>query len=256
MRTRVSFEVGMLQLGGQALYLGPQDLQWGVREPIKDVARVLSRYVDGIVVRTFAHNDVEAFAQYATVPVINGLSDLTHPCQALGDLLTIREHLGRLRGVRVAYIGDGNNVLHALLEGCALMGLPLTYATPRGCAPQPAVVSVARRLAQRTGVRVVGSHDPRQAVRGADVVYTDVWTSMGQEAHAQRRRRAFRGFTLSPALLAHARRQALIMHCLPAHRGEEITDEAMESRRAVIFDQAENRLHAQKALLVRLLKRG
>lgn len=254
MRTRVSFEVGMAQLGGTALYFGPQDFQLGVREPAKDVARVLSRYVDGIVARTFAHKDVEALAKYATIPVINGLSDLTHPCQVLGDLLTIQERFGHLRGVRVAYVGDGNNVLHALLEGCALMGVHLAYATPSRYVPKPAVVAQAKRLAKRAGATITGAHEPQAVVAGADVIYTDVWTSMGQEAHAQHRREAFRGFTVTPALMRRAGRRAIIMHCLPAHRGEEIADAVIEGRQSVIFDQAENRLHAQKALLLQLLK--
>lgn len=254
MRTRVSFEVGMAHLGGAALYFGPQDFQLGVREPAKDVARVLSRYVDGIVARTFAHKDVEELARYATIPVINGLSDLTHPCQVLGDLLTIEEKLGHLRGVHVAYVGDGNNVLHALLEGCALMGMHLSYATPKGYEPQSAILMLAKRLAVRSQAIVQGTHDPQEAVAGADVVYTDVWTSMGQEAEAKRRRLAFRGFMVTLSLMRRASRKAIVMHCLPAHRGEEIADAVIESRQSVIFDQAENRLHAQKALLLKLLR--
>jgi ornithine carbamoyltransferase len=253
-RTRVSFEVGMAHLGGTALYMHPDDIQLGVREPIKDVARVLSRYLDGMVVRTYAHANVVALAEHATVPVINGLSDLTHPCQALADLLTIRERYGKLRGLSLAYVGDGNNVLHALLEAGALMGMHVTYATPKRFAPRPAVVRAVRQLAQRTHARIHGTTDPRTAVQGADVVYTDVWTSMGQERERAARRRAFRGFNVSESLLGHAKSRCIVMHCLPAHRGEEITEGVIESRQSVIFEQAANRLHVQKALLAQLLK--
>jgi ornithine carbamoyltransferase len=254
MRTRVAFEVAVLQLGGTVVYLGQDDIQLGRREPVKDVARVLSRYVDAIVVRTFAHQDAADFARYAGVPVINGLSDLMHPCQALADLLTVQEQFGRLRGVTVAYIGDGNNVLHSLVEACALTGVHLTAATPAAYRPDARVWRNAQRLARAGGSRVRWTADPKEAARGADVLYADVWVSMGQEAQRRRKLQAFRRFQLNEALLKLATPGARVMHCLPAHRGEEITDGVMEHRRSVIFDQAENRLHVQKALLLMLLR--
>ena len=254
MRTRVAFEVAVLQLGGSVVYLGQEDIQLGQREPIKDVARVLSRYVDGIVVRTFAHRDAEEFAAHARCPVINGLSDFVHPCQALADLFTIEEHFGRLKGVRLAYVGDGNNVLHSLLDGCAMAGVRVTVATPAAYRPDPAVWRMATRQAQAHGATVAWTADPRDAVRGAEVIYTDVWVSMGQERQRAQRLKAFRGYQLNRALLRDAAPTCRIMHCLPAHRGEEITDEVMESSRSLILEQAENRLHVQKALLLLLLK--
>ena len=253
MRTRVAFEVAVLQLGGSVVYLGQEDIRLGQREPIRDVARVLSGYVDAIVARTFAHADAEEFARYATVPVINGLSDLHHPCQALADLFTIQEHFRRLRGVTVAYVGDGNNVLHSLAEGAAMAGLNLSVAVPKGYRPHAGTWRRVIRQAAAAGAafRLAGS--PSDAVRGADVVYTDVWTSMGQERERAERLRAFQAFRLNEALARQAKPGCRVMHCLPAHRGEEITDEVMEGRRSLIFEQAENRLHAQKALLMLLL---
>ena len=253
MRTRVAFEVAVLQLGGSVIYLGQEDIQLGQREPVKDVARVLSRYVDGIVVRTFAHTNAEEFAAYASVPVINGLSDLVHPCQALADLFTLRERFGRLKGLRLAYVGDGNNVLHSLVEGCAMLGVHVTVATPSRYRPDASIWKAAVRRARARGTSVRWEADPRAAVRGADVVYTDVWVSMGQERERAKRLRTFGAYQLNQALLKHVPSGCRIMHCLPAHRGEEITDEVMESPRSLIFDQAENRLHVQKALLLMLL---
>ncbi len=255
MRTRVAFEVGMHQLGGTAIYLGPDDLPLGKREPTKDVARVLARYVDVIVARTFAHADVEELAQYADVPVINGLSDLHHPCQALADLLTIREIYGRLRGITLAYIGDGNNVLHSLLEAASRVGMHVQMAVPRGYEPNRNIWNDAAAWGRKTGARLRASHDPIQAARHADVLYTDVWTSMGQEHERSRRLRTFRGFQINDALLRAAKSRCRVLHCLPAHRGEEITDAVMEGPRAAVFDQAENRLHVHKAILVDLLTR-
>jgi len=253
MRTRVAFEVAVLQLGGSVVYLGQEDIQLGQREPVKDVARVLSRYVDGIVVRTFAHQNAVEFAAYATVPVINGLSDLVHPCQALADLFTLQETFGRLKGLRVAYVGDGNNVLHSLLEACALFGAHAAVATPSRYRPDPAIWKAASRQAAAHGGSLRWERDPRRVVRNADAVYTDVWVSMGQERERARRLRAFKPYQLNRALLGRAPRGCRVMHCLPAHRGEEITDEVMESPRSLIFEQAENRLHVQKALLMLLL---
>jgi len=255
MRTRVAFEVAVLQLGGAVISLGQDDIRLGEREPIKDVARVLSRYVDGIMVRTFAHADAEEFARYARVPVVNGLSDLVHPCQALADVLTIQEACGRLRGVRVAYIGDGNNVLHSLVQACAMLGVSVIAATPARHRPDADIWAWAARRAKRFGAHVRWEADPRRAVAGADIVYTDVWVSMGQERQRLARLKAFRPYQVNRALLQRAARGARVMHCLPAHRGEEVTDETMESSRSVIIDQAENRLHAHKALLEFLFKR-
>jgi len=249
MRTRVAFEVAVLQLGGSVVYLGQDDIQLGRREPIKDVARVLSRYVDGIVARTFAHRDAEEFAAYAHCPVINGLSDLMHPCQALADLFTMEEAFGRLKGLRVVYVGDGNNVLHSLMEGCAMLGVNLSVATPRGYRPEPSVWKASAARAKAQGAWLRWAQDPREVVRGADVVYTDVWVSMGKEAERKERLAAFRPYQVNRALLKHAKPGCKIMHCLPAHRGEEITEEVMEGRGSLIFEQAVNRLHVQKALL-------
>lgn len=253
LRTRVSFEMAMRHLGGDAIYLSPQEVGLGKRESVADVARVLSRYVDAIMARVFAHAVLEELARYATVPVINGLSDDEHPCQALGDLLTIYEKKGRLRGLRLAFVGDGNNVATALLYACAMTGMDFAIATPPGYMLKESVIERGKALAARSGSRLTFTHDPIEAVRGADVIYTDVWASMGQEAEAEIRRRIFPPYQVNQALVAQAKPDVIVMHCLPAHRGEEITDEVADGPHSVIFDQAENRLHAQKALLVRLL---
>ena len=253
-RTRVSFEVGMSQLGGTSLYIGPVELQGGKRESPRDMARVLCRYVDGIVARTFAHADVEELARFSSVPVINGLSDDSHPCQALADLFTVQEKIGKLKGVQIAYVGDGNNVCHSLMKACALTGAHLTVASPKGYTPCGEVLRWALASARSTGARIRLVATPGEGVRGAQIVYTDVWTSMGQEKEAIRRRRIFRPFQVNRALLRKARPGALFMHCLPAHRGEEVTDEVMDSPRSIVYDQAENRLHVQKAILLMLLK--
>jgi ornithine carbamoyltransferase len=252
LRTRVSFEVAMLHLGGTALYIGPDEVGLGKRESVADVARVLSRYVDAIMIRASSHDKVEELARYATVPVINGLSPTEHPCQALADLLTIREHRGALAGVRLAYVGDGNNVCASLMLGGAKLGLRVVVAAPNGYQPAAEVVERAREAAARAGGEVRVTSDPREAVAGADVVYTDVWTSMGQERESAERRAAFAGFQINKQLVDRAG-DAVVMHCLPAHRGEEITDEVIESEDSIVFDQAENRLHAQKAILHQLL---
>jgi ornithine carbamoyltransferase len=249
LRTRVTFEVGMRQLGGGAVNLAPADIQLGTRESVPDVARNLSRWVDAIMARTFAHRTVTDLAGAASVPVINGLSDWEHPCQALADLLTIQEHLGRLEGVRIAWVGDGNNVLHSLLLGAAKLGASVAIATPPGYAPGEAVVARAREIFGARGATLAIGHDPADAVRGADIVYTDVWVSMGQEAERDQRLRDFSGYQVNAALLREARSAAKVMHCLPAHRGEEITDEVLDGPRSIVLDQAENRLHAQKGLL-------
>jgi ornithine carbamoyltransferase len=244
-RTRVSFEVGMTQLGGHALYLAAGDLQLGRGETLRDTATVLSRYVDGIMIRTFAQDDVEELARHGSIPVINGLTDSSHPCQALADVMTIRERLGRLEGVRVAYLGDGNNVCASLMVACARLGADFVAATPRGYEPDDEVV----RIARETGGNVEVVHDPRAAAAGADVLYTDVWTSMGQDEERERRLRDLAGFGIDDDLLATAADDAIVLHCLPAHYGEEITEQVLYGPQSAVWDEAENRLHAQKALL-------
>ncbi len=253
LRTRVSFEMAMVHLGGHAIYLSPQEIGLGKRESVADVARVLSRYVQGIEARVFDHRNIELLARYATVPVINGLSDYEHPCQALGDVLTIQEHKGRVQGLKLAFVGDGNNVANSLLFIGARLGMSVAVACPRGYEPQAEVVRLARQWAAETGAEMTITHSPTEAVRNADVVYTDVWASMGQETEAQERKEKFAGFQVHGALMAQARPDALFMHCLPAHRGEEVTDQVADSAQSVIFDQAENRLHAQKAVLALLM---
>src|SRR6266516_1676852 len=252
-RTRVSFEVGIAQLGGFGLFLGASDLQLGRGETIKDTARVLSRYLDAIMIRTFAQEDVEELAEHADVPVINGLTDYAHPCQALTDLMTIRERLDRLSGARLAYLGDGNNVCVSLMVGAALFGMRFVAATPEGYAPDETAVLAARRAAVQMGGTVELVHDPREAARDADVLYTDVWTSMGQEEEAEWRRADLAGFTIDAELLALAVPDAIVLHCLPAHYGEEITEEVLYGPQSAVWDQAENRLHAQKALMALII---
>jgi ornithine carbamoyltransferase len=244
-RTRVSFEVGMYQLGGAGLYLAASDLQLGRGETLRDTATVLSRYLDGLMIRTFAQDDVEELARHATVPVINGLTDSAHPCQALADVMTIRERLGRLAGVRLAYLGDGNNVCASLMVAAAKLGMEFVAATPEGYEPDPRVVEIAR---EANGA-VELTHDPREAARGADVLYTDVWTSMGQDEEKERRLRDLAGFGIDGELVGLAGDEAIVLHCLPAHYGEEITEDVLYGRHSAVWDQAENRLHAQKALL-------
>jgi len=250
-RTRLSFQVGIYQLGAQAIYINPNELQLGRGgETIEDTARVLSRYLHGFVVRTFAHKTIERFAHNATIPVINGLTDLHHPCQALADVMTIKEKKGKLNGVRLAYIGDGNNVANSLIEATALTGIDLVLACPKGFEPDNKVYEMA--ISEGAKVKVLT--DPEIAVEGAEVVYTDVWVSMGQEKEAKKRKKAFKGYQVNKRLLSIARPDAIVMHCLPAHRGEEITDEVIDSPQSVVVDQAENRLHTQKALLEMLIK--
>jgi ornithine carbamoyltransferase len=253
LRTRVTFEAGMTQLGGHAIYLAPSDIRLGERETVQDAARNLERWVDGIVARTFSHQTVVRLAEVARIPVINGLSDLHHPVQILCDLFTLWERRGPLAGLRVAFIGDGNNVSHSWFQGAAKMGIHFTLACPPGYEPDPAIVAAARDEATRSGARLLVTHDPTSAVRGADVLYTDVWTSMGQEEEHAKRLRDFQAFQLGRSLMEAAGPDVLVMHCLPAHRGEEITDEVMDGPRSIVFDQAENRLHMQKAILVKLL---
>jgi ornithine carbamoyltransferase len=253
LRTRVTFELGIQQLGGLAVYLGPDDIALGRREAAADVARNLSRWVQGIMVRTFAHATCLALAEHAGVPVINGLTDLLHPCQAMADYMTLRERLGDLRGLRLAYLGDGNNVAHSLMFGAAKGGVRLVVATPRGYEPDATIVARAREDARKSGAEIVLTDDPRAAAEGADAVYTDVWASMGHEAESAARREAFAPYQVNRRLMAHARPGALFLHCLPCHRGEEVTDEVIDSPYSAVYDQAENRLHIQKAIMVELM---
>jgi len=252
-RTRVSFEVAMTELGGHALYLSTADMQLGRGETIADTARVLSRYVDGIVYRAFRHQDMLELARNATVPVINALDDLEHPCQILADLLTAKEKRGELKGLKLAYVGDGNNVCNSLLLGCAIAGMSMTVGCPEDYGPDERILESAKRIATQYGGLIDVTEDPILAVKGADVVYTDVWVSMGAEKEKRRREKVFRDYQVNMELLAAAKSDCIVMHCLPAHRGKEITDEVVDGPQSVVFDQAENRLHAQKAVLVHLL---
>lgn len=248
-RTRVSFEAGMYQLGGYPLFLSSSELQIGRGEPVEDTARVLSRYIDGIMIRTYEQKEVENLAQFGNIPIINGLTDFAHPCQVLADLMTIREYKNRLEGLKVCYIGDGNNMANSLTVGCLKVGMNITLACPRGYEPDKQVLDFA---ADFDGFKLVTS--PRDAATGADVLITDVWASMGQEGESEKRREAFAGFQINDEICALAKSDAMVMHCLPAHREEEITAKVLEKHAAEIFDEAENRLHAQKAVMVKLMK--
>jgi ornithine carbamoyltransferase len=252
-RTRVSFEVGMWQLGGYALYLSASDLQLGRGETIADTAQTLSRYVNGIMARVFAHQTILDLVKYSKVPVINGLSDFTHPCQGLADLFTIYEKKGHLTGLKLAYIGDGNNVAHSLLYGCSKVGMDITLACPKGYEPDPNVVSKAKEEGKRSGGEVKVTKDPKEAVSEADIIYTDVWASMGKEKEHEKRVKIFKPYQVNTKLIKEAKEDYIFMHCLPAHRGEEVTDEVADSNNSVIFDQAENRLHTQKALMALMM---
>ena len=253
-RTRVSFQVGIEQLGGFSVYLGPQEVNLGVRETAADVAMTLSRYVDGIVARTFAHEHILDLAKYASIPVINGLSDLLHPCQAMADLFSLQERLGKLKGLNLAYVGDGNNVCNSLIYGASLTGLNLRVAAPKGYEPDKQVLKESQAFAKQSGSIIGLFGGPQEAVKDADVIYTDVWASMGQEKDAAKRKKAFKGFQVNSKLVSLAKKNCLIMHCLPAHRGQEITDEVIDSKNSIVFDQAENRLHVQKAILIKLFE--
>lgn len=247
-RTRVSFEVGMYELGGQALFLSPRDLQIGRGEPIEDTARVLSRYLDGIMIRTFAQSEVEDLARFGSIPIINGLTDYAHPCQVLADLMTIRERKGDLRGRKLTFVGDGNNMANSLIAGCIKVGMKVAIACPKDYEPDAELM----RWASENG-EFLCTEDVLLAARDADAVYTDVWASMGQEDEAAERRRAFSGYQVNAEVMAQAKPDAMVLHCLPAHRGEEITAEVLEAHADEIFEEAENRLHAQKAVMVRLM---
>lgn len=255
-RTRVSFEVGMVQLGGHALFLSTQDIQLGRGESIPDTARVMSRFLDGIMIRTFSHQDVLDLATYGSIPIINGLTDLMHPCQALADLMTIREHKGTLRGLKLAYLGDGNNVANSLLQACAKAGMNVAVASPEGYDCDPACIAEARAEAARQGCEVLLTRDPFEAARGADAIYTDTWVSMGQEDEKAKRLPIFTPYQVNDEIMAAANPGAIFLHCLPAYRGYEVTESVIDGPASAIFDEAENRLHAQKAALVTLLAPG
>ncbi|WP_420795391.1 ornithine carbamoyltransferase [Desulfofalx alkaliphila] len=252
-RTRVSFEVGMYQLGGHAMFLSGSDLQLGRGETISDTAKVLSRFADGIMIRTYDQSDVEELAEHADIPVINGLTDQTHPCQILADLLTIREHKGRLAGLKLAYVGDGNNIAHSLLLGCSKVGMHVAVASPQGYMPDEKFVNLAKEACAQSGGRVEVLNDPVAAVADADAVVTDVWASMGQEEEFEQRAKVFAPYQVNSQLVAHAKADHIFLHCLPAHRGEEVTAEVIDGPRSVVWDEAENRLHVQKAILALLL---
>jgi len=251
-RTRVSFEVGMVDLGGHATYLGPEELKLGVRESVKDVAKVLSRYLDGIVARTASHEDMLGLAKFSSIPVINGLSDLLHPCQGLSDLFTIEENFGKKK-IKLSFIGDGNNVLHSLMLGSSILGKDISIATPKGCEPNKEIFEKSKKLARSSGSAIQLGNDPVKCVENADIIYTDVWVSMGQESKKKIRLDAFGRFQVNKELVSHAKKKVLIMHCLPAHRGEEITEEVLDGKNSIVYDQAENRLHVQKAIMLNLL---
>ncbi|MCL6570405.1 MAG: ornithine carbamoyltransferase [Bacillus sp. (in: Bacteria)] len=253
-RTRVSFEVGMLQLGGHAIFLSPKDIQLGRGESISDTAKVLSRYVDGLMIRTFSHDSIQEFANCSAVPVINGLTDLQHPCQVLADLLTILEHKGQLSGLKLCYLGDGNNnMAHSLMEGATMVGMDISIASPVGFLPNQEITDKVQDMAKGFGTTVTITNDPLEAIKDADVIVTDVWTSMGKEEETSIRLMAFQGFQVNEELCKFAKDDYIFLHCLPAHRGEEVSEEIIDGPHSVVFDEAENRLHAQKAILKYLL---
>ncbi len=252
-RTRVSFDVGMVQLGGHPIFLSSTDIQLGRGESIPDTAKVLSRYLDGIMIRTFDHADVEALAEHGSIPIINGLNDLHHPCQVLADIQTVYEHLGTLDGLKLAFVGDGHNMAHSLMEICSILGIDVFIACPEGYRPNADITAACQANGAKSGARVVVTTDPAEAARNADVIYTDVWTSMGQEAETAKRMKDFAGFVVDGPLMKLAQPKALFLHCLPAHRGEEVTADVIDGPNSVVFDEAENRLHAQKAVLAALM---
>lgn len=251
-RTRVSFETGIYHLGGKSIYLAPDDISLGKREPTADIARTLSRYVSGIVARVFHHQDLLDLATYATVPVINALSDKSHPCQAMADMFTVQEVFGRVKGLKIAYIGDGNNMTNALMVAAAKLGMNMAVATPPGYEPDPGYTAAAKEYAARSGASLLLTNDPKEAVRDAHVVYTDTWVSMGQEEETQKRLKTFQGYQVDKNLMMFADKKAVFLHCLPAHRGQEVAADVIDGPQSVVFDQAENRLHIQKAIMISL----
>lgn len=255
-RTWVSFQAGIFSMGGGVIYLGPEDIKLGIREEVRDVARVLNRYLSGVVMRTFSHWTITEFQDYFEKPVINGLSDKEHPCQALADYMTLYEKIPAEKDPVLAFVGDGNNVLNSLMLVAAKLGAKIRYATPKKYQPSAKILSLAKGIAQKTGAVIQGFSDPAEAVKDADAIYTDVWVSMGEEAIRKKKLKDFEGMQVNKALLKHAKKDVLVMHCLPAHRGEEITNDIMESKNAVVFDEAENRLHIQKAILLHLHNEG
>lgn len=255
LRTRVSFQVGVWQLGGQCMSLSPAEVNIGVRETIKDAALTLSRYLDLIVARVFKHKEVLDLAQYSLVPVINGLSDLFHPCQALADIFTLKEKRGELKGLTLTYIGDGNNVCNSLLQITSMLGMNMKVGCPKGYGPDKEVLNFALAQAQKTNASILVTHVPQEAAQGADVLYTDVWASMGQEREAARRAKIFKKYQINKELVSYAKKNVLVMHCLPAHRGQEIAEDVMDSPNSVVFDEAENRLHVQKAIMLKLIEK-
>lgn len=255
LRTRTSFDIGIQQLGGFSLYLSPNEINLGKRESVYDVAKNLERMVQGIMIRTFGHDIVENMAKYANIPIINGLTDYTHPCQAMADFLTLQEKKGKLEGLKLTYVGDGNNVAHSLMFAGARLGVNVTVATPRGFEPNLIAYNTAVEEAKKTGAKIEVVHDAKEGVKGADAVYTDVWASMGQEAEAEERKKIFHPYQVNEELMSYAKDDTLFMHCLPAHRGDEVTDGVIDSANSVVFDEAENRLHAQKAVMYKLMKK-
>ncbi len=253
LRTRASFEIGIQQLGGNALTLKQDEINLGVRETIADTARVISRYADGVMIRTFAQSDVEEFAQWADIPVINGLTDSTHPCQVLADLLTIKEHFGEVENLKLTYIGDGNNMANSLMIGCAKLGMDVTIGCPSDYEPDPVFLKMAQNFAQKTGSIAEVENDPQKAAKRANIVYTDVWASMGQESETEERKGIFKPYQVNDELLKHAGDDVIVLHCLPAHRGEEITHQVLEKYADIVFEEAENRLHAQKAIMASVM---
>jgi len=253
LRTRVTFEIGIYQLGGYGIYLAPSDINLGKRESVADVAKNLSRWVDGIMARTFSHNTVVELAENADIPVINGLSDYEHPCQSLADWFTIMEHKGRVNSLKLSFIGDGNNVANSLVYVSGMLGSNFSIASPEGYEIKPEVLNKAREIADKTGVKIFATNTPEEAVKNADIVYTDVWTSMGQESEKQERLKRFKSYQVNNKLLENAKQDVIVMHCLPAHRGEEITSDVLDGSHSVVLDEAENRLHIQKAILVKLM---
>ena len=254
LRTRTSFDIGIQQLGGYSLYLSPAEINLGKRESVYDVSMVLDRMVQGIMIRTFGHDIVESMAKFTKIPIINGLTDYTHPCQGMADYLTIKEHKGDFKGLKVVYVGDGNNVTHSLMYGGARLGIHVVATTPVGYEPNLVAFKEAEEAAKETGGKIEYIRDPFEAVKDADVVYTDTWASMGQEAEAEIRRQIFRDYQVNDDLMSRAKSDAIFMHCLPAHRNEEVTDSVIDSKQSVVFDEAENRLHAQKAIMYKLMK--
>ena len=254
LRTRLSFEIGMKKLGGETSVIKQDEIILGKRESIEDTARVISKYADGVTIRTFAHNDVELFAKYSSIPVVNALTDLSHPCKIMADLLTLKETFNTLKGLKIAYVGDGNNVVNSLMTACSILGIDISVATPLGYEPDKNVSDIAKKIAQKSGSHIEILQDPIEAAKGVNAFYTDVWTSMGQEAEYEKRKEIFKNYQINEELMKHTNKNAIILHCLPAHKGEEITKDVFEKYQKAIFDEAENRMYAQMAILATIMK--